>query len=323
MAQHVGRRCAVEWRVGYRKRHFYEGIVESFDDEGHHVHFTADGMVKAYDIDEMTNEENLFALFRWIDHSFVGERIRRFVNPNFAIGGDANGEPIDGTIVGWWEGDGEEEAIFRAELVASDGERLFEDLLEAEAQAAISAKQEAEWNDAAEDVEEDVEEEVEQAAQEEAAAEEEEEEEGEAEVVEEADKEVEEADGTAATAGMDADAEGETSTVLRGRALAAAVRARMASVGASQASIANQLGIHKVYLSCCALGAPPHTPPSAMLQKPRGQCPEPASCTCAWQGCATSGLASILRQLRRTQHPSSRRCGCGSRVRLPRPQRLP
>ena len=45
------------------------------------------------------------------------------------------------------------------------------------------------------------------------------------------------------------------------RSLAAAAIARMEALGASQASIARQLGVHPVYLSCCALRARmPHWP---------------------------------------------------------------
>ena len=141
MASHVGRICSVKFFPGNR---WYEGTVREHDAETILVYFPADGEKVSFDVQEEESEEYLFIRFRWLDHEFVGKRVRLFVRASDGeIVVEDTGTPVDGKIVGWWGGDkeagGDDDPVWRAELRAADGEVLEHDLAEDEARAAIAA----------------------------------------------------------------------------------------------------------------------------------------------------------------------------------------
>ena len=74
----------------------------------------------------------MWHVWRWIDHDWVGQRVRRFVDDDGTIVGHDTSTPINGEVVAWIAESGDDPALWRAALRASDGERLYEDLDESE-----------------------------------------------------------------------------------------------------------------------------------------------------------------------------------------------
>jgi hypothetical protein len=138
--QHVDRRVEVRFTHNGRPV-FFVGTVRSFDEgsELHEIFFDADEALEHI----MLDEESCFREWRWVDHDWVGQRVRRYVADCGDIVSQDTGVAANGRIVGWLRAaENEGKPLWHVELRA-DGEKLEEDLEEADVVAALAAAEAA------------------------------------------------------------------------------------------------------------------------------------------------------------------------------------